>query len=502
MRERGYSLRFMPNLIGLVASFKKPETLVLIAAFIILGFFSIFRLSEAPGIWYDEGYYTQLAMNVAQHGQQRLQITPTESVSAATQTGGFTLIFPVAAAYKLFGIGVVQGRSVMVLYLFALLAATYWLVRLLFGPATAAWSALLMSTFAMLYGDGKPVLGEVPGLFFLLLTLIAIFYLERSGYRHLRAYAATGLAAGLCVVTKPIFLLLLPALFFTLLIRWHRIHLRWSGFVLALVIFLLPVALWIGLQFGAGDSLASMLSFYANPYQVGDVGNLALQNLARFFTEITPLYTFVLLLVWAVSMYVRRRAGRPASTTELSAFMFCMMIIAAYLRLPGWYRYIFPAAAVSLIFLPVASVVVFEYLRKRFSGLERIAFAPYVFFALMSAGQLYQVAFSSYVADYYDGHRTRDLSATLAMLAPEKSILLYNVPEVAVLLHTQNYYQYLKPHETDDGELLGRNNLALLRAGTFDYVIINSSVYQLRLSDFSKYALLGTANRYSVLKNP
>ena len=162
MRERGYSLRFMPNLIGLVASFKKPETLVLIAAFIILGFFSIFRLSEAPGIWYDEGYYTQLAMNVAQHGQQRLQITPTESVSAATQTGGFTLIFPVAAAYKLFGIGVVQGRSVMVLYLFALLAATYWLVRLLFGPATAAWSALLMSTFAMLYGDGKPVLGEVP----------------------------------------------------------------------------------------------------------------------------------------------------------------------------------------------------------------------------------------------------------------------------------------------------------------------------------------------------
>ncbi len=474
--------------------------IVLAAAFLILAFFSSYKLSEAPGIWYDEGYFTQMAMNMADQGKEVIQIAPDTFISSATQTGGFPLIFPVAASYKLFGVGVAQGRYAMVMYLFLFLIAAYWYARLLFGAEIAAWSALLLSTFAMLYGNGKSVLGEVPGLFYFLLTLIALVYLERNDYRNLRSYALVGLCAGLCVVTKPIFILLAPALFAVWLLRWKRIPIRWVGFMLALVSFSVPVAVWIHFQFGQGDSISSMLAFYANPYDVQNLSALAWQNVIRFFTESTPIYTLGLLLMWGTSLIVRKCSKEDIMSAELAAFSFCLIVLLAYLRLPGWYRYIFPAATIALIFLPFALHRTYSFLRGRFPVLEKRTWVPTALLITLALFQLYQLSASSYVADYYEGHRTRDLAAALSALPSGASFFLYNVPEVAVVLPSKKYYQYLKPHETDEAEVYGRDQLPLLVKGNVDYVIVGHTFYDQHLETFSRYTLVQHANRYAILK--
>src|SRR3569832_2337265 len=91
--------------------------IIFIAAFAIALMASTYRLAEAPGIWYDEGYYAQMAMNLAERGQEVLQIAPNTFISSATQTAGFPLVAPVALSYRLFGAGVLQGRAVMAVFI-------------------------------------------------------------------------------------------------------------------------------------------------------------------------------------------------------------------------------------------------------------------------------------------------------------------------------------------------------------------------------------------------
>jgi 4-amino-4-deoxy-L-arabinose transferase-like glycosyltransferase len=76
-------------------------------------------------------------------------------------------------------------------------------------PWLSVGSLGLVATFAPLYGNGKNVLGEVPGLLFVLLFLLCVRYIE-SGKSTERLFLFAGLMLGLAVVTKPIFLLLLP----------------------------------------------------------------------------------------------------------------------------------------------------------------------------------------------------------------------------------------------------------------------------------------------------
>ncbi len=478
---------------------KTLSTALMVLALCITLFASTYRLTESPGIWFDEGLYTQTAITLAEQGRQVLQTAPDTFVSARTITGGYPFIYPLSLSYKLFGVGVLQGRAVMVLFILGFFLLSYLLVRRLFGATSAAWTALIVATFPMLYGNGKSVLGEVPGLFFLVASLVALLWLERSGYRNWKRAALFGLVAGLCIVTKPIFVLLLPALLIVFLLRLRTIPLRWDTFVAGFVALLAPLALWLHLQFQNGDTLPQILSFYANPYSEPHVMALVLQNIHRLLTESTPLFTLGLIALWGVSLIFRRRE-QPTST-ELSAFAFCLIILAAYLRLPGWYRYFFPATMVALLFLPYAGVDIFNRLRASVPILNRALWLPYAVLALFALGQLYLLTFSSYVADYYPSHRVEDLSKALSHLPASGSIFVYNIPEVVVLLPTHNFYQFMQAHENDtDAEIIGADQIPLLDTGTVDFIITGKGDYAAHPEQFPKYKLRETANRYAILE--
>lgn len=456
---------------------------------------STYRLSESPRIWYDEGIFTQTAMNLSAHGTQALQIAPGTFYSAGTMTGGYPFVYPVSVAYTFFGAGVVQGRAVMVLFLLGFLVAAYVLLRLLYDPRSAAWGLLIIATFPSLYGDGKPVLGEVPGLLYLLLCLISLLYLERSRYQGLGLYVPVGLFAGLAVVTKPIFILFGPALLIAWFIKRREIRLSWGGCALGAVAFAVVAALWLYLQFGAGDSLAGILSFYANPYgETIGVSHILTQILV-FFTGLAPLYLLCALGLWLGAFWLRNKA--EISTAEFAAFSFCILVALAFLRLPGWYRYLFPALALALLFLPHAMERIFVFARERWVPLAHLSFLPAFLLGALVLAQLFQLYGHSYVADYYQSHRTSDMSAALAALPPESSFFLYNVPEIAVLLPNANYYQYLEPHPSQH---IGEQELPLIANGNVDYVIAPRDAYTTQEAFFARYALDTNISRYDILK--
>jgi 4-amino-4-deoxy-L-arabinose transferase-like glycosyltransferase len=472
-----------------------PMFLVAIAV-IGLVIASTYRLNESPGIWEDEGYYTQAAMNLAQYGRQELQVAPGEYVSTAHVTVGYPLLYPVSVAYRLFGVGVTQGRAVMVLFILGFAVLSYVLIRKLFGSWYAAWTLLLLASFPMLYGDGKSVLGEVPGLFYLVLTLISLLYLERSRYRSLFWYALTGLAAGLCAATKPIFLLLLGALCLTLIIRWRRVTLEWKGVLLGAVTLALPLLLWIHMQFGASDMAGTALSYYSNPYGITNLAGNALANFLEFFTQTTPIYTTLIVLAWGCALYLRRKAAE-ISSAELAGFIFCLLILLAYLRLEDFYRYFFPATMVAILFFPLACSTIFAWLQKHLVFLRDLEWLLYAALALLILAQAYQTAFSSYAAQYYDSTRTSDAAAALTALPTGASVFFYNVPEVVILFHSNNYYQYLEPSA---GSIIGADQLAALQDGTPDFVVIGPDVYSPQSTLFSKYVPLEDVNKYLILK--
>src|SRR3989344_8592002 len=118
----------------------KFEVLFVVALFLFVTFPATYRLTESPATWYDEGYLLQTSKNLALYGQQQLQMAPGEFVSTASVSSGVTIFAPVAFSFKLFGIGLLQARLVMVLYILAFCAAAYGLIRSIFSPWTAIWS--------------------------------------------------------------------------------------------------------------------------------------------------------------------------------------------------------------------------------------------------------------------------------------------------------------------------------------------------------------------------
>lgn len=461
-----------------------------------------YRLSESPGIWFDEGLLTQTAMNLAERGEMGLQIAPGTYVSAWEVSTGFPLIAPVAASYKFFGAGVTEGRAVMVLFLVALTLASYALVRRLFGEWVALASLFVLASYPVLYGNGKNVLGEVPGLLYLVLTLLALVRLERERFERPTTFFAVGIVAGLCVATKPLFTLLLPAIPLTMLVcRTHRaLFFRshfWKGVAAAALGFLPVMGLWMFMQFGS-EGVSSILQFYTDPYGDTTQGGLWLigNNVLRFVTELSPLYTAIFFGAWSLGLLLRYRSKESIPFAEGVAWFFSLLVLVFFVTMtPGWYRYFFPATVMAILFAPYNVWRVYEYVSASHAFVKR-AWALPVLLVLLIGAQSYQLAANSWVASYYGGTRTQSLELYFSSFDAEKSVFLYNVPEVAIFLPTRQYYQYIKPEPLE----IGTEVLGFLREGVPDVVIANTEAYRDRPEPFSRYRSVREVNRYTVLE--
>ena len=96
---------------------KAHNRFFLIGILAMVLFFSTYQLTESPHTWYDEGAIIQRAINFLRYGTMHYQVAPDKFSSAAFDSTGYPVIFPISLTFKYFGIGLLQARAVMVVFL-------------------------------------------------------------------------------------------------------------------------------------------------------------------------------------------------------------------------------------------------------------------------------------------------------------------------------------------------------------------------------------------------
>jgi len=478
---------------------------IIIIAILFLGVLiaSTYKLTESPSVWYDEGIYVQIAGNLASSGIVGMRFSPSEILHISKFTVEYPVIYPLAGVFKIFGFSILSARSLMVLYIFGLIMAAYLLIKKLFGPNPALLTLALLATFPPLYGNGKSVLGENPGLLFVLLALLLIYIARTTTGPRTKYIILGGLTAGLAVATKPFFLIFIPALVLGLFIGRKQLNLKISDISIGAVAALMPILLWFVTQFQSGDSFMEIFSFYANPYyySLGDMIKVVIGNSKNFLTSMGPLYLLVMFVVWLVSLLYRIKRKIVIFPEEIVAFVFCVLGILAYLRTTGMFRYLYPAQVISLIFFPSAFLSFFS--PQPISWIKNISrkyinASLAVLFSLLIIFGVYQICFDSWVASAYTSKKTADWQKYFEELPSQKSVFFYNTPEVSIFMKGNNYYQYFEPHENI---IIGREQLEVIRQGKADEIIIATNIFNnVDPKLFAKYHLKTGFYKYSILE--
>lgn len=398
------------------------------------------HLLDSPRPWFDEGIYLQAAKNIAERGIFGIQLAPDRFASLSFVTVGYPLLVPLAVIFKIFGATLEAARWMMVTFLVGTVLLAGLLARRLYGRRAGVIAALLLATFPPMYGNGKNVLGEVPGLFFLFGSCLLFLFLEQ-GRRNWQRFVFAGAFFALTLATKPSFFVLGPALAVALIVGWRRgLRVTFLQAVAFIVPFALGMAVWFWTQFGSVDPRA-VFGHYANPYGVGSIWQTIWHNLKDFLVHPTPLH-FLAALSLVTSAWIRRGSKR-ITLTEWMLAAFVLLTFAAYFRTVGWYRYFFFAHVVVLMMLPAA--ITFQQKRNSALGtrnvrrcmLHAIRYAIYFFF-LANAIAFYREPFPLY------GRGWREVRLFLQRLDPREDVLFANATEAAFFYHGRNYRQYLR----------------------------------------------------------
>jgi len=478
---------------------KKIEIAILSVILLLVGFFATYKLSESPSVWYDEGFYVQIASNLSTYGKYGLQLQPgeIEPVSKLV-TVGYPLIYPLALAFKVFGNTITVARGTMVLFILGFVLASYFLARRLFGASYALGAVALLVTFAPLYGNGKSALGEVPGLFFLILSLLSLERSVSADRKSSLGIIFAGLFAGLCVSTKPIFIIFVPAIALAIFINWRSRRLSLPKIFLGVLSASVPIIIWFYVQFGFSEKLTSILSFYANPFQEKNIYSVVFENLKHFVSDSGPIYLLIIMFVWLLSIIISRRKKMQISATEVASFTFSLLISMAYLKTNGWYRFIFPAQIISLIYFPRSLSACSEFISEKlkYPVFSRVAksfwIIPVISFAALGT---YQIMFSSWVAEAYKSDKTAFWENYFRNIPREKTLFFYNVPEVAALDFGAKYYQYIAPA----GWEIGASGLKMIDLGVPDSIVLRTDAFEGNENRFSKYRSQMKAYKYTIL---
>jgi 4-amino-4-deoxy-L-arabinose transferase-like glycosyltransferase len=409
--------------------FSKENILVILLFFVIV-FISFCRLEYSPATWYDEGINSGVAKSFASDGVFSLKVAPNEFVENRQFliTTNYPVLLPVALSLKIFGVNFFAARLPMALYILLFSFVVYLFVKKKYGFKPALLSLALLAVFLPFYGNGKSVLGEVPGLLFL---LCALFFVNS---KNLYKLFLSGLFFGLSVATKPFFILVLGALFLGEIYNIFKSGLRKpvEYAILVLGIFI-PMFFWVWTinPSLSVNKLGSTFSYYSNSYADDtNISELMFSNIKRFVSETTPIHFFVMLVV-SFLMIFRDTRKKEAITSEIVLLSFIFLNFLWYLKTPGWYRYFFPAHILLFLFFPISLMRVFS---RRFAILVVVLFICAQSYMLVSKRN----------EPLYFSTEVQDTANYIEKEIPvDSSLLVVNGPSVSFLMDSE-HSQYVR----------------------------------------------------------
>jgi len=345
-------------------------THIVAALFAIAVVLALFNLPYAPRTWFDEGSHLHVPKTLVQYGVYADISSEGFRYYGPTVGVGPTVMLPIALVFKLFGIGLLQARLVIVGYLFLALVAFYWLSRHLHGRSVAALAlAMLLASRTFTYPGaiefGRQVLGEIPGVAFLLGGALAwLAALRSSDTQHAKVSATVkcllaGLGFGLALVTKNQFVLIIPpTLLLTALLDWRYYHAgTWRLRLIPLIIACACFGLWTLIQFqflGPGTFQENMRQtrqaaggaiFIFDPHAALRAGYYLLRP---------DLFGGLLIPALGYSLWRARVRSAQGLAEACIALLVCLWLIW-YVGSLGWPRYAFPAIAFGALLVARAA---------------------------------------------------------------------------------------------------------------------------------------------------
>ncbi len=433
----------------MIEGFLNNNKKIIFFALLLLSIFLIaYRYTEVPNVWLDEGVFTEVARNILINGNQGLQTAPGEFYPMyALTTSGYPLTLPVSASIYLFGMGLWQVRLPLIIYMLLFVLIVYLFTKDKFGLYSAMASVLLILSFAPFYGNGRPVQGELPGLFFLILTAFLILCWEKSEFRHKNLAILTGLMMGISASSKPIFLLVFLASSPFLLYIYYKKNTEENGlrkllyFGIGLIV---PIFFLFWFQFPNIEALKTIVPVYkhliSNHESTIPIYDTVFKNLIRFITEQTPIIFTILFgtIVMALGLTIKKEGIKHVSLSVYFIVFFILINWGAYLVGTGWYRYFFPAHILTYVLFPWACIYISGYFESK--GTKKFFYFLPVLILIVQFGHFIFLSDTSPLAVRT---RNNDVSNALSRINKSKTIFFYNTIETILFFSGQNYYQYL-----------------------------------------------------------
>ncbi|WP_352427946.1 glycosyltransferase family 39 protein [Thermoflexus sp.] len=223
----------------------------IVAGLLGLSALALYRLTIYPPTWFDEGSHLHVPKALVRWGVYADYSSEGFRFHGPILGVGPTVLLPIAGAFRIFGVGLWSARWVMAMFLLVTVCLFAAVARR-WVPGIGAIFAVLWFVFARSADTltyGRQVLGEVPGMAFLLIGMLGWEGMWRN-----RPWGAglAGLGFGLAGITKgPWWMFLIPALVgLSVAGRFYYRQPGWAGNLKAAGIALALGLAWQGMLWG------------------------------------------------------------------------------------------------------------------------------------------------------------------------------------------------------------------------------------------------------------
>jgi len=454
-----------------------PFLIPIIAVFAFVNVYSFSTLTTKPAVWYDEGINIELARNFYEFGKLDLVVEPLTFSGRGANIGstGYPVTIPLAGFFKAFGFGLAQARIYMLLWINIFLACLFYFLKKTWDTRTALIILLLVASFPSFYANGRSVMGEIPGLAFILLALVWSFYKKND--------FIAGVFLGLAVVSKPsVYAFFVPALvllFFLEKEKFFRktIQLGLGAFV--------PFLFWAAVYpevFSSFSVWQNLKSHFINPYAAEAftvIGNIQ-NNLASFLYSPTLIYFSLFAAVIALAGFLNRDFYKENRAVFAVFGFYSLFQLFFFLKSLGYFRYLI-AVQVFIFILLVPSVgIVMERLFSQRKYADALAAS---FFALII---LFQTAYLFTKADLFYSSEIQETFDYIQENFSESSVGVINLPPLASLVLADKKFQTISTYGLRD---LGANPLSFEREKLPGIIVFDDSGFlteeqKIKLAEF------------------
>lgn len=422
----------------------RPHIWFLGAVLLFVNLYSLSTLTTKPAYWYDEAMNVELAHTFADFGKLDLITAPNVPSGRGSTIGstGYPVTVPLAGFFKLFGFGLAQARVYMLLWMSAFIIAFFYITRRLWGDKVAYFGTLLIATFAPFYGNGRSVMGEIPGFFFFLLSFY--FFEQKKWWR-------SGLLLGLALISKPsIFVFLIPAYAIMLLCQsgaWKQKLMSLIKVGVSAALALVPWLLIYAGEISHGGIGAAILNHFKNPYeQAGASVLMNIQhNLPTLLTSSTLLYMWVLLVGVLVTLFLERKLFREHKNLLILSAVYLPLVLFQYLKSFGYLRYLIAGEFLVFILFVITLPTILRIVHTKF-GISASQI-PRAIAAVVVCLSVFQTVHLFFFADLYSSEKTQKTILYLYSNYPAaQTVGVINVPQIASFIPPFQKYQYLSTY--------------------------------------------------------